>query len=308
MKSWLAVTAIPDFAALRQQLAKREYIKFLDNFDDAFTATEDSDKPLMRALAGEGLVQCLCAEPLPAPTLTAKFFQLLADGKVDLPSNFPAQVAERFNLPMASPLESMPSSEKKTRMTHNAELRKESSGKTIIRTKRVVQVTDYQWGTYSVSDALGLRQSVFRSQQEKCFLRALSLRFPGLTALPNYPLDQIADLGKLQSVLDAETIKFGRRCRIDALLVIPDEGDPVAAFELDSSFHDSVEAKRRDQLKDRLLQVVGVPLFRLRAKESLTMDTDEWYTLLTEEIVDQVSCGDRIRSRRIYSSLVPVSG
>lgn len=262
----------------------------------------------MRALAGEGLAQCLCAEAPPAPTLTARFFQLLADGKVDLPGDFPTQVAERFSLSLANPQEPTSPAPSKTRMRPETDLRKETNGQTIIRTKRVVQVTDYQWGSYSVSDALGLRQSVFRSQQERCFLRALSLRFPGLTPLPNYPLDQIADLGKLQSVLDSETIKFGRHCRIDALLVIPDEGDPVAAFELDSGFHDSPEARRRDQLKDRLLQVVGVPLFRLRAQESSTMDTDEWYALLTEEVLDRLSCGDRIRSRRMYSSLVPVSG
>lgn len=296
------------FAQLRQHLVKREYIKFLDNFDEAFAAIDESDKPLLRALAGEGLAQCLCAEAPPAPAPTARFFQLLADGKLDLPENFPTQVAERFGLPLTNPQEPMSPARGKTRMKPEAEARKEPNGKTIIRTKRVVQVTDYQWGNYSVSDALGLRQSVFRSQQEKCFLRALSLRFPGLTALPNYPLDQIADLGKLQAVLDSETIKFGRRCRIDALLVIPDEGDPVAAFELDSGFHDSAEARRRDQLKDRLLQVVGVPMFRLRAQESSTMDTDEWYALLTKEVLDRISCGDRIRSRRMYSSLVPVGG
>lgn len=284
---------------MRRYLAQRQYAEFLDRFDAAFAAISEADQSLLRALAGEGLVQCLCTDPKPLPDLTTRFFQLLADGKADLPENFSSQLAERFKLPAAGTRDLRPQGRA------SAEQRQEEEGKTIIRTKRVIQVMDYQWGDYSVSDALGLRQSVFRSQQEKCFLRALALRFPGLTALPNYPLDQIADLGKLQAVLDPETINFGRRCRIDALLVIPDEGDPVAAFELDSGFHDSADARRRDQLKDRLLQVVGVPLFRLRAQESASMDIDEWYALLTEEVLDRVSCGKKIRSRRLYASLIP---
>jgi len=292
-----------DFAGLRQLLSSHQYAEFLDGFDGVYAATNPSDITLLRVLAGEGLVQCLHShsnEP-PASEIASRFFQLLAAGKVELPGDFLSQLGGK-GLPSAG----IPIQERAGQRPSRVTGGNATKDQTVIRTKRVIQVMDYQWGSYSVSDALGLRQSVFRSQQEKCFLRALSLRFPGLTALPNYPLDQIADFNKLQSVLDPQTISYGRRCRIDALLVIPDEGDPVAAFELDSEFHDTPEARQRDELKDRLLQVVGVPFFRLRAQESSTMDTDEWYSLLTTQVLDQVSCGEKIRSRRFYSSLIPV--
>ncbi|HEY3432606.1 MAG TPA: DUF2726 domain-containing protein [Rhodocyclaceae bacterium] len=306
---WLknpAMTAFPDFSGLRQLLSSHQYAEFLDGFDGVYATTNPSDLALLRVLAGEGLVQCLHShsnEP-PATEIASRFFQLLAAGKVELPDDFLSQLGGKDLSSADKPMQER-TGQQSPRPSQTLG-RTTAKDQTVIRTKRVIQVMDYQWGSYSVSDALGLRQSVFRSQQEKCFLRALSLRFPGLTALPNYPLDQIADFNKLQSVLDPQTISYGRRCRIDALLVIPDEGDPVAAFELDSEFHDTPEARHRDELKDRLLQVVGVPFFRLRAQESSTMDTDEWYSLLTEQVLDQVSCGEKIRSRRFYSSLVPV--
>ena len=88
-------------------------------------------------------------------------------------------------------------------------------------------------GDGQFSDATGICRSVFRSQQERTFLRALSLRFPGLLALPNYPLDQIVALDRVGAI-DAETLRYGRNCRLDAVLIVPDEGDPVAVFELDT--------------------------------------------------------------------------
>jgi len=310
------LNASSDFTSLRRLLVQRQYAEFLDGFESAYEGASPHTQPALRALAGEGLIQCLCEELASTPAITARFIRLLATAQVDLPADFSALLEDRLKIPevMTGPVladqapteTSRPSPEvPPTGTTHEPP---EASCRPIIRTRRVIQITDYQWGSYSVSDALGLRQSVFRSKQERTFLRALSLRFPGLTALPNYPLDQIADFEKLQVVLDPAAIRYGRKCRLDALLVIPDEGDPVAAFELDSHHHDSAEAQWRDQMKDRLLQVVGIPLFRLRAQENTTMDTDEWYALLTDQVWDQVTCGERIRSRRFHTSLVPASG
>jgi hypothetical protein len=310
------LNASSDFTSLRRLLVQRKYAEFLDGYESAYEGASPHTQPALRALAGEGLIQSLCEEPASLPAITARFIRLLATALVDLPADFSAMLEDRLKIPEVvtgtAQAEQMPTEPVRpgpevppTATTHKPP---ETSCRPIIRTRRVIQITDYQWGSYSVSDALGLRQSVFRSKQERTFLRALSLRFPGLTALPNYPLDQIADFEKLQAVLDPAAIRFGRKCRLDALLVIPDEGDPVAAFELDSHHHDSGDAQWRDQMKDRLLQVVGIPLFRLRAEENATMDTDEWYALLTDQVWEQVTCGERIRSRRFHSSLVPATG
>ena len=94
--------------------------------------------------------------------------------------------------------------------------------------------------------------------------------------------------------------------RVDSLLVTPIEGDPVAAFELDSRLHDDPEAKRRDALKDELLVAARIPYFRLRSENPEATTVDEWYGLLTDEALDKVSVGERLRVRDVHMSLVPL--
>lgn len=89
------------------------------------------------------------------------------------------------------------------------------------------------------------------------------------------------------------------------MLVVPDEGDPIAAFELDSDYHDASAAVRRDRMKNHLFKVIGVPFFRLRVESPESMSTDEWYALLTDEVAPVLDVGPRIRCRTAAYSLVP---
>jgi len=159
-------------------------------------------------------------------------------------------------------------------------------------------------GDGQYSDATGICRSVFRSQQERTFLRALSLRFPGLQALPNYPLDQIVDFDRVGAI-NPETLRYGKNCRLDAVLIIPDEGDPVAVFELDSRFHDQLENAERDQMKNSLIAATGLPFFRLRAETPDSMSTDEWYALLSDQVLPHLDLAKRIRCRQAAYSLIP---
>lgn len=177
---------------------------------------------------------------------------------------------------------------------------------TVIQTKRVVQMSWFGTAGWKSSDAFEIRRSVFRSSQERTFMRALRERFPGLLSLPNYPLDQVTDLDRLRGSVPEPAWRFGLYCKLDALLVTPIEGDPVAAFELDSRFHDSPEQRQRDQWRDLLLQSANIPLFRLRSEDPQATSVDEWYQLLTDEVLDKVSVGERLRVRDIHTSLVPL--
>lgn len=159
-------------------------------------------------------------------------------------------------------------------------------------------------GNGQYSDANGIRRSVFRSQQERTFTRALSLRFPGLQALPNYPLDQIVELERLGTI-DTDTLRFGRNCRLDAVLIIPDEGDPVAVFELDSHVHDQPGTVARDKMKNCLMAATGLPFFRLRVDSPESMTCDEWYAVLTDQVLPHLDLGNRIRCRSVAYSLIP---
>lgn len=177
---------------------------------------------------------------------------------------------------------------------------------TVVRTKRVVQLSWFGFAGWQSSDAFEIRRSVFKSPQERTFTRALRERFPQLVPLPNYPLDQICDLARLRKTVGEDVWRYGLLCRLDAVLITPIEGDPIAAFELDSRLHDDPEQQRRDGWKDRLLALANVPLYRLRSEDPQATTAEEWYQLLTEEVAHKVNVADRMRNRDVHSMLVPL--
>lgn len=177
---------------------------------------------------------------------------------------------------------------------------------TVVQTRRVVQLSWFGLSGWQSSDAFEIRRSVFRSSQERSFMQALQERFPHLRALPNYPLDQIADLSRLRPLVGDRVWRYGLRCRLDFLLVTPREGDPVAAFELDSQAHDAPERQERDDWRNRLLELANVQLFRLRSEDPQATTPDEWYQLLTTEVVGKLNVGERMRNRDVHPTLVPL--
>lgn len=292
-----------EVAALQRLLARREHHAFLDELLLALEDAVPSQCDFLQALGGEGLHVLLSGEPTPA--LLNAYAGLLLAGRIHAPAD--VVLALNALLPsdglIALAEASARDGEGRT-ISHGAAT--QTTGNPTIQVRRVIQIIDMGFGTYTASDALGIRRSVFRSEQERTFLQALALRFPGLHAFPNYPLDQLADFDKLGNLLDDETLEYGRRCRVDAVLVVPGEGDPVAAFELDSRYHDEPAQARRDRLRNRLFRVIQIPFFRLRAEDCLSVGVDEWYALLTDEVAGKIDCGRRIRIRSSHPSLIPI--
>lgn len=176
----------------------------------------------------------------------------------------------------------------------------------VIELKRVLQVTRLVPRCFDASDAIGLTRTVFRSPQERTFFEAVRLFYPGLLALPNYPLSAVVNLDWLRLVVPPKTYVYGLRCLLDAVLVTPREGDPVAAFELDSGHHDTPLVLHRDRMKNELLSRAGLRLFRLRVEESVTMTVDDWYAILADQ-VGELPMPTRLRTREHALTLVPVS-
>ena len=297
--------SFPKTMRLRSLLAARDHDGFLEAFCKTTAAGWGRNDQYLKALGGEGL--CLLFERGAKPSLehATRYAELITDGLVAVPSEFVDQLVVLLQpeLPdLASNLRS--SIQPSASSTGETNLAAQSPDRAVLKVRRVVQFMHMFLGDENQSDSLGVRRSIFRSQQERRFLRALTLRFPGLLALPNYPLDQIIDLNRI-AIDDARTQRYGRRCRLDAILVIPDEGDPVAAFELDSDLHDRIITTDRDVMKNRLLAATGLPFFRLRAESPQSMTTDEWYALLTDEVFPFLDPGRRIRCRDATYRLIP---
>lgn len=290
-------------AGLQKLLARREHQAFLDELLFAIEDGDPAEFDFLQALGGEGLYLLLAGE---APTdLLGAYAELLLGGKIHAPIQSIQALHERVPSAGLDALVRAIEREGRIQARSREAAEQHRADHPTIQLKRVIQIIDMGFGDYSASDALGIRRSVFRSEQERTFLQALALRLPGLHAFPNYPLDQLADFDKLRNLLDDETFQYGRRCRVDAVLVVPGEGDPVAAFELDSPLHDNPSQARRDRLRNRLFRVIQIPFFRLRAEHCSSVGIDEWYALLTDEVADKIDCGRRIRIRATHPMLIP---
>ena len=90
------------------------------------------------------------------------------------------------------------------------------------------------------------------------------------------------------------------------MLVTPMEGDPIAGFELDSKLHTDPAVKQRDQYKNDLFSAAHIPLFRFESEDPNATGVDEWFSLLTDQVLDKVSVGERIRTRDLHETLVPI--
>ena len=290
---------------LRHLLAGRDHALILAALENAELPRDD----FLKALGGEGL--CLLMEGASAPKRewSNRYANLLLDQIIEAPPAIITRLAALLDSTELADLAQQEAS-KRDRTSAQGTTRRlgdPASGtarQAILQVKRVVQIMQMFLGDGQFSDATGICRSVFRSQQERTFLRALSLRFPGLLALPNYPLDQIVALDRVGAI-DAETLRYGRNCRLDAVLIVPDEGDPVAVFELDSRYHDQPETAGRDAMKNSLIAATGLPFFRLRAESPDSMTADEWYALLSDQVLPHLDLGSRIRCRQAAYSLIP---
>ncbi len=171
--------------------------------------------------------------------------------------------------------------------------------------KRVAVVSAFTFKTWAAVDAFDLRRNACASQQEREFLRAVRQFFPSLQAYPNMPLKNFIDIDKLEATVPGRARNYAWSAQVDVLLCTADE-DPIAGVELDSAHHDTEEAIERDELKNLLFKLAGLPLVRIRADDTKAVRAEDFYDLLMAEskTLDALR-PRRLRPRRTYDFLVP---
>jgi hypothetical protein len=276
---------------LRALSTRPDFPAFQREFDLSLQRATAEEREALRAV-GAAAFESLLQEPTPDPEVCLWFGRHLERGSVALTEKIAALIARH-----------------ERRRSQDAERRRHmrlEPKPVVIEMKRVVQLSWFNTAGFQASDAFEIRRSVYRSNQERRFARALLARFPGFVPLPNYPLDQIVDLDRLKMHVSEDAWRYGRFCRLDAVLVTPVDGDPIAAFELDSTYHDDPLVQANDRLKETLLAAARIQLFRLRTDDPEATSVDEWYSLLTDEVLERIDIGERLRSRDTHSVLVPV--
>ncbi len=171
--------------------------------------------------------------------------------------------------------------------------------------KRIAVVSTFTFGIWAAVDAFDFRRNACASQQEREFLRAVRQFFPSLQAYPNMPLKNFIDIDKLEATVPSRVRKYARMAQADVLLCTIDE-DPVAGIELDSVHHDSEEAAERDELKNMLFKLAGLPLVRIKADDEKAVRAEDFYDLLMAESKTLDTFRPRrLRPRRTHDFLVP---
>lgn len=171
--------------------------------------------------------------------------------------------------------------------------------------QRVVVTSSFCIGPVRLSDSTSFKRNLCFSAQEREFLKAVRQYFPSLWAYPNVPLRNFIDTEAVSARLSERHRSFAWSAQVDALLCTDDE-DPVAAFELDSAHHDTEEAVERDQLKNDLLELAGVPLVRIRPSDTRNVRAEDFFDLLCAQQQDlDLLRPRRMRPRRTHDMLVP---
>lgn len=150
------------------------------------------------------------------------------------------------------------------------------------RVRRVAISTTFDIQAWPASMAFNCTRNLCDSSQEKAFLRALRLYFPAMFAYPNVALRSFINLDKIRPSPSDRLCQYSRSSRVDVLLCTHDE-DPVAGFELDSAWHDGSDARSRDAMKNKLFQLSGIPLIRIRPENPGKVRAEDFYGLLIAE-------------------------
>jgi len=278
---------------LRRLVARPNFDEFKVRFDRAVGARiSPAELEHLKQIGAEAFETFLESAPTVDPVLFGWFADHLLAGRIE-PTPRLLQLSRKHERQLE-------------RARERARFEGPDAPTAVIQMKRVFQLSWFGVAGFESSDAFEIRRSVFRSPQESNFTCAASLRWPGLQVLPNYPIDQIIDLDRIRPFVSEAAWRSGRFLRVDALLVVPFEGDPVAGFETDSKLHQDPKVQRLDGYKNELMTRARIPFFRVESEDPSATTIDEWYSLLTDQVYDKVSVGERVRIRGNHTSLVPL--
>lgn len=152
----------------------------------------------------------------------------------------------------------------------------------INRTKNDAKVNEHlQVNQFGPKSDQNLSICVFKSPQEREFFEAANSLFSPKIVLPNAALSTVLSDKCIEDLSQSDR-NFFFNTTVD-FVVLGEDYYPEHFFELDSSFHDSVEQKAKDKLKEKLINDSGFELMRIRKRKSGDM-TDIYKTLIQSKL------------------------
>lgn len=126
--------------------------------------------------------------------------------------------------------------------------------------------------------------SLFKSNQEFQFYKAVKSVFPNFLVYPNVSLNAVIDFDLIKSKLTKDEADYFFKALIDCVVIDSDnQHKPIRFIELDSPFHDTELQINKDKLKDDILAKAGQKLIRIRRSKNKRDGTD--FEKLIREII-----------------------
>lgn len=107
-------------------------------------------------------------------------------------------------------------------------------------------------------------KQVFNSGREFSIYQVMVQLCPNHLVFPNSGLQSFMQYERMKELVDQDDFGYYLRASVDILLVSSTTFLPMLAIEVDSPWHDTEHQQVRDDRKDRLFAVAGVPFLRLR--------------------------------------------
>lgn len=117
-----------------------------------------------------------------------------------------------------------------------------------------------------------LYKQVFFHGSELDLYRVLCDLFPQSYVFPNMSLQTIIDYEKLKPLVDNETFQYYLMTHVDFAIVNSFSYFPMIAIEKDSDYHNHTDAVRKDNMKNLIFQLSGIPLIRIRYTSAMSAE------------------------------------
>ena len=134
-----------------------------------------------------------------------------------------------------------------------------------------------------------IAKPLFNSQGEYVVYKILLELFPNYLVYPNMALHTLFYFDAMKQHLNGEEFEYFLKSHVDFCITRISDYFPLVAFEVDSNHHDTDEATKRDEIKNRIFSYGGIDLLRVRPygqiteegmRQEIGMLIQEWNCLL----------------------------
>lgn len=116
-------------------------------------------------------------------------------------------------------------------------------------------------------------KQVFNSRREFSIYQVMVQLCPNHLVFPNSSLQSIMSFERMKELVTPDDFGYYLRASVDIVVVSSTTYLPMLAIEVDSIYHDTQRQQEKDDKKDRLFGVAGIPFMRLRPLGSPSENT-----------------------------------